>query len=319
MRGLNLDHLQTLADVLELGSFSAAARRLNLTQPAVSLQVKQLEARLGIHLVERVGKRAHPTAAALDLLKHIQAIREAVNDAELAMVYHREGGIARVRLGTGSTACIYLLPAVLHDLRYRFPFIEITVHTGNSPDILRSLEENTLDVALITLPAPGKMFEILSTFDDELVALFPGEFPQIPEEVTPSALCDLPLLSYESGGNTRKVVDGWFLRGGLSPKPIMELGSVEAIKRLVHAGLGCAVLPYLAMEGGPDEKTGSEPVARRAELRSPPGTATGDDLRHGLFVRSLTPRLYRRLGVVIRRDKPLGPGLREVVRALTSL
>lgn len=293
MGDLNLDQLQTFSEVLQLGSFSAAARRLNLTQPAVSLKIKQLESRLGVRLVERVGKRAHPTAAGLDLLKHFQKIKEAVDNAESAMAYHREGGIAKVRLGTGATACIYLLPAVLRDLRTRFPFLEVTVRTGNASDILNSLQENTLDVGLVTLPAPGKMFEVVSVFDDELIAIFPRDRMQIPEEATASALFELPLLLYESGGHTRSVIDDWFVRGGVSAKPIMELGSIEAIKKLVSAGLGCAILPYPAVA---DNQPGDE-----------------------LLVRFLSPPLHRKLGVVLRRDKPLGPGLREVVEALMKI
>src|SRR5205807_3345447 len=125
MRRLSLDHLQTLSDVVELGSFSAAARRLNLTQPAVSLQIKQLEGRLGVRLIERIGRRAHPTAAGRDLLDHVKRVRAAVAGALDAMACHREGGISRVRLGTGATACIYLLPPVLRELRGRFPSLEI--------------------------------------------------------------------------------------------------------------------------------------------------------------------------------------------------
>ena len=94
MRGLGLDNLQTLADMLELGSFSAAARRLNLTQPAVNRQVKQLEARLGIRLVERVGKRAYPTAAALDLLKQIQLIGMRCTARKWAITGHSEASPA---------------------------------------------------------------------------------------------------------------------------------------------------------------------------------------------------------------------------------
>jgi DNA-binding transcriptional LysR family regulator len=109
MRRLSLDHLRTFADVVELGSFSAAARRLNLTQPAVSLQVKQLEGRLRVRLIERVGRRAHPTAAGRDLLAHVHHVDAAVAGALAAIADHREGGSGRLRLGTArppaSTCC----------------------------------------------------------------------------------------------------------------------------------------------------------------------------------------------------------------------
>jgi DNA-binding transcriptional LysR family regulator len=293
MRALSLDHLQTFADVVELGSFSAAAQRLNLTQPAISLQIKQLETRLGVRLIDRVGRRAHPTAAGRDLLGHARRINEAVAAALDAMVYHREGSIGRVRLGTGATACIYLLPAALRALKEKFPSLEIVVSTGNSPDILKALEQNAVDVALVTLPAPGRIFRVTAVCEDELVAIFPRSAERPPARVTAVVLAERPLVLYETGGHARRVVDDWFLRAGLAAKPIMELGSVEAIKKLVGAGMGCAVLPQLA-------------VGRN-------GAADG------LHVRPLTPRLRRKLGLVLRRDKQPDRGLREVVKALSSL
>ncbi len=290
MRGLNPDQLQALADVIDTGSFSAAATRRGLSQPAVSLQIRQLERRFGVRLIERVGRRATPTAAGEELLRHIRGIDEAVTRASEAMAEHRREIIGRVRLGTGATACIYLLPKILGELRRRLPALEIVVATGNTPQILKQVEDNILDVALVTLPARGAMFEVIPVMADEQVAVFAaGSRP--PRVVTPEILAQRPLVLYEPGGNARQVFDDWFARSGRPLKPVMALGSVEAIKELVAAGLGCAVLPRLAVTG------------RGASKR--------------LVVRSLEPRLYRTLGVVLRRDKPLTRGLRMVVEALS--
>ncbi len=155
MRGLNLDQLRTFALVIETGSFSAAAERSGVTQPAVSLQIRQLERRFGLKLVERVGRRAGPTAAGMELLAHVRTIDAALAQAELAMTAHASQVAGRIRLGTGATACTYLLPPLLADLRRRFPALDIVVSTGNTADMLRGLETNTLDIGLVTLPAPG--------------------------------------------------------------------------------------------------------------------------------------------------------------------
>jgi DNA-binding transcriptional LysR family regulator len=291
MRGLNLDHLRTFASVVELGGFSAAAQRLNLTQPAVSLQIRQLERRLGVRLVERVGRRATATAAGQDLLDHVRRIEAAVAGAVDAMAYHATGTVGRVRLGTGGTACIYLLPPILRELRQRFPTLEIVVSTGNTPDMLKAIEDNRIDVGLVTLPAPGRMFQVTPVIDDEFVAIFPaGDAP--PRTVTAAALAARSVVLYEPGANTRRLTDEWCLRGGALLKPVSELGSVEAIKELVAAGLGCSVLPRMAL---------------------PAAQVSGK-----LIVRSLSPRLFRKLAIVLRRDKPLQRGLREVVAALTD-
>lgn len=294
MRGLNLDALRTFAQVIELGSFSAAAERGGITQPAVSLQVRQLERRFGLKLVERVGRRAGPTAAGLELLTHIRAIDTALAQAEQAMTAHASQVTGRVRLGTGATACTYLLPPLLAGLRRRFPALDVVASTGNTADMLRGLENNTLDIGLVTLPAPGRMFEATPVLDDEFVAIFPARGPLgMPDPVTPQALAALPLVLFEPGARTRRLVDDWFEQAGVAAKPVMELGSTEAMKEIVAAGLACAVLPRLAVSG----------AGQRASLA----------------VRSLTPRLARTLAVVVRRDKPLSRGLRHLQEALLAL
>jgi DNA-binding transcriptional LysR family regulator len=292
MRGLNLVHLRTFVDVIGLGSFSAAAERLNLSQPAVSLQIRQLEKHLGVALIERVGRKARPTAAGSELLDHAGRIDAVVAAALDGMATHATGVMGRVRLGTGATACIFLLPPALRDLRQRFPTLEITVSTGNTADIVKNVDENTIDVGLVTMPASGRMLEVTPVLDDEFVLIAPTEMP-LPVRITPAALAALPVLLFEPGGNTRRITDEWFKRGGMAFKPVMSLGSVEAIKELVGAGLGCAVLPRMAVRNEKD--------------------------RGSLAVRSLSPKFHRTLAIVIRRDKPLSRGLRETVRTLKEI
>jgi DNA-binding transcriptional LysR family regulator len=297
MRGLNPDHLRAFADVIERGSFSAAAEHLNLTQPAVSLQVKQLEQRLGLRLIERVGRRVTPTAAGTELLAHVRRIEGAIADALEAMADHATGVTGRVRLGTGATVCTYQLPPVLKDLRRRFPSLEVVVSTGNTNHLLKALEENALDVGLVTLPAsgriPGRVFQVTPVVEDEFVALFAAGDPRIPASATPAALAKLPIVFDEPDATTRGIVDRWFARAGLAPKPVTELGSVEAIKKVVGAGLGCSVLPRVVV--------------------------AGTEKREGIVLRPLSPRLARQLGLVLRKDKPLQRGLREVVNALLAI
>lgn len=285
----SFDQLRAFIEVVELGSFSAAARRLNVTQPAVSQQLRQLERRLGVRLIERVGRLARPTAAGAELLVHARRTKADLEAAVAAMARYAKGAGGRVHLGTGATACIYLLPPALRQLRRRFPDLEIVVSTGNTGDMLRAVEANSIDLALVALPAPGRMFDVAPVLEDEYVVVAPRGM-SLPAKATPAALARLPLLLYEPGGNTRQLVDAWFARGRVAPKPVMELGSVEAIKELVAAGLGCAVLPRMAV--------------RRREDRA----------RFGL--KSLEPRLYRTLALVTRRDKPRHKGLRETIRAV---
>lgn len=293
MRDLRLDQLHTFCRVVELGGFSAAAERLGISQPAVSLQVRQLEKRLGVRLVERVGKRAMASEAGKRLLSHARRIEDAVSEALDAVTAQGDDALGRVRIGTGATAAIYLLPPVLRDLRRRFPALEITVTSQNTVDVLKALEANTVDIGLVTLPAPGRAFAVTPLLDDDFVAIASAEGEPLPKTVTPALLAARPLILYETAGNTRRLADAWFARAGIRPTPVMDLGNVEAIKELVAAGLGVAILPGTAMR-------------RRGE-------------RLTVTTHALSPRLTRKLALVMRRDKVLGRGLREVIKALKRL
>lgn len=289
MRALNLDQLHAFADVVALGSFSAAAAKLNLSQPAVSQQVRQLEDRLGVKLIERVGKRAEPTAAGQALLAHIGGIDASVQSALDAVSGFSEGPAGQVRIGTGATACIYLLPTALEQLQRAYPKLEIMVRTGNTVDIVRAIEDNQLDIGLVTMPCRGRSLSITTVMTDPFVAIFAGD-ADIPDVIHPRDLETQPLVLYERGGLTRTLVDDWLRDAGIVGHSIMELGSVEAIKELVGAGIGATILPEM----------GARPGRTQFPIKTRP----------------LTPVLSRELALVMRRDKTLTPALREVRNSL---
>ncbi|WP_132979684.1 LysR family transcriptional regulator [Pigmentiphaga sp. D-2] len=292
MKSLNPAYLLTFSSAMELGSFTAAAERAGMTQPAVSHQIRELERRLQLRLVERVGRRVAPTQAGTLLLEHAARIKLALDDAEAAMQRHASTPGGLVRVGTGATACIHLLPPVLRQLKRRMPAIDIVVSTGNTPEILRRVEDNALDAALVTLPATGRSLDITPVVQDAFVAIAPkGEAPV--RRISPQALARRPLVLFETGANTRRLIDEWFARAGCRVKPVMELGSVEAIKEMVAAGLGWSILPGLAV--------------------APPGR------RGGLDVIRLAPGLERTLAWVMRRDKPLNRALGLVSEAVLGL
>jgi len=285
---LNLDQLAAFISVVDLGSFTAAADKAGLSQPAVSLQVKLLEQRLGVRLIERVGRRAQPSPAGHDLLPYARRIIEACSMAEEAMTPFREGSVGRVRIGSGGTASIHLLPRAIAMAKKCMPDLEIIVRVGNIDEILRDLEANALDLAVVALPASGRSLEVEPFHEDELLAVAPkgSVMPDGGPDV--EFMKDKTLLLYE-GGNTRRATNEWFGAGGFRPEPAMEFGSVEAIKELVAAGLGWSILPYMAL--------------RRDK----------SDL---LVTSPLRPRLVRQLGIVLRRDKHLTKGLREIMKSL---
>ncbi|EPF67201.1 LysR family transcriptional regulator [Pseudomonas syringae pv. syringae SM] len=293
MRRLNLNHLHTFSLVIAHGSFSAAAERLHLTQPAVSLQVRQLEDQLKLQLIERVGKRLKPTSAGNVLLEHIARIDAVVEDALQALSSHASGIAGKIAIGTGATACIHLLPPLLQALRRRFPELDVRVSTGNTDGILKAVEENLVDLALVTLPASGRSLHITPLLEDEFIAIFASSQRPMPAHMTPERLSAQPLVVFEAGSSTRQLIDEWFLHAGIRVKPVMELGSIEAIKEMVAAGLGYSIVPRMAV----------------AALHH----------RRGLQVLPLATALTRTLGIALRQDKPVSKALRQVLDALQDL
>lgn len=286
MMTLNLGYLATFRLVAQRGSFSAAADVLGISQPAVSLQVRQLEQFLQTRLIERTGRGVKATAAGMALLSHGERIEQAVNEAVQSVNDCSQNVSGTISLGTGATACIHLLPPLLQQLRERYPMLVVGVTTGNTQDITRAVEENRLDMGLVTLPASGRGLDITAVLREEFVFIS----ADAQAELSPEGLQNLPLIAFEAGSGTRALIDGWFQQAGLQVTPVMQLGSIEAIKRMVAAGLGYSIIPRMA-------------VTRRYDSE-------------GLHVRSLSPLLYRQLGVVLRQDKIRSKGMTEVIRLL---
>jgi DNA-binding transcriptional LysR family regulator len=284
---LDLNHLRTFKEVIAGRSFSAAASKLGLTQPGVSLQIRRLEQRLGIRLIERVGKRAFPTAVGKDFLEFAQRVVEQTDEITLKIKDHAEGHIGRIRIGTGATACTYLLPSVLNALRSSHPRLELAIVTGNASEMLDAVEGNAIDLALVTLPAKRRALAVREIIEDPLIAILPGSQKPASRGVRPQFMSQQNLILYEPGGTTRSLIDSWFSSAGIKPRPAMEVDNVEATKRFVAAGLGCSIVPSMALVGG---------------------------CKDGLAVHSLTPKLSRRLGLILRHDKILDSGLRVVLK-----
>lgn len=291
---LNPAHVRTLQEVVRRGSFSRAAEDLHLSQPAVSLHIRQLEERVGLPLVERVGKRAAPTRAGEILLEHAArafAELEAGHQA-LRALNGQVGG--RVRLGTGATASIHLLPPALRRLRAKFPAVELVVVTGNSREMAAAVAANHLDLAVVTLPVSARALAVAPLCIDPLVAIAPaGREWRRRAPMTPAELARHPLILYERGGNIRGVIDAWFRRAGATPRVAMELGNAEAIKKLVGVGLGLSLASQMAVT---------------AEVKA-----------GALAAIPLSPPLARRLAIVRRRDKPETAALAVVLEALAAL
>jgi DNA-binding transcriptional LysR family regulator len=293
MRSLNPDHLRTLAEVIDQGSFTRAAKRLNLAQPTVSLQVRELEARLGVRLIDRLGKRAFATAAGRELIEHANRIAEETDRLLAAMRRHRDGWLGRVRIGSSTTALIYHLPPVLQTLRKEHPNIELVVTTGTTSGVVERILRNEIDLGVVSLPVGERLLETVPLKRERLVAIFSSQLAKVPARVKPRDLLEHPLVLEFARAQVRTLIFEWLSEGGAEPRPAMELDNLEAVKRMVTAGLGASIVPAAAI---------SKP-----------------ELEAGLVARPLEPELTRTLALVLRRDKPADPALQVVRQAIMSL
>jgi DNA-binding transcriptional LysR family regulator len=294
MRNLNLDQLQALREVVGLGSFSAAAQKLRLTQPAVSLQIRELEKRFGVQLIERMGKRAYATAAGEELIAHAGRLAQEADQALAAMRRYREGWLGRARLGTSVAVCTYLLPPVLARLHRAHPDLQVVINVGTTENVVSRIIANEIDIGVVTMPVKeNPAVEIEPLRDDPMMAFFPGGARGLPTHATPQYLAGRDLILNQRLSQTYRIIDRWFATAGIELKPIMELGNTEAIKTLVAAGIGVGILP----------------VERKQGI-----------LVYGsVQVRPLKPALMRGLGIVRRRGKPPEPALKIVYEALLTL
>lgn len=291
---INPVHVRTLQAIARSGGFSRAGEILHLSQPAISHHVRHLERVLGVPLLVRRGRRASPTEAGVVLLEHAGRAFKLLDEAREAIQRLRGRVAGRVTVGTGATASIYLLPALLRRLRARHPDLELVVVTGNAGEIASAVSRGELDVGVVTLPiAVGRGLLVSPFYVDRLVAIAPPDRRwRRRAPLTAAELAREPVILYERGGTIRRVVDDWFRRGRATPRVAMELGNAEATKKLVGAGLGLSVVSEIAVKAD----------ARAGALNLIP----------------LRPALHRRIGIVRRRERSPRPALLAFMTALES-
>ncbi|MET1077074.1 MAG: LysR family transcriptional regulator [Pseudomonas sp.] len=291
MRELNLDRLRTLVTIADLGSFAAAARALHLSPPTISLHVADLEARIGAPLLTRTRSQVQPTPIGATLLERA---RRLLADADLALeeVQRQVLGLTgRVRLGASTGALAFLLPQVLDNLRSAHPGLDVQAQVLTSGESITRLAAGTLDIGLVALPQvapPG--LRVSPWRRDPILAFVPTAW-DAPEPLGSDWLAQRPLILNEPSTQLSKVTGEWFAAAGHAPRPRIQVNFNDAIKSLVAAGYGAALLPH---------ESGSPPPDPRITLRS------------------LSPALWRPLGIA-HRQGALEPATEHVLAALFAL
>src|SRR5215470_10864167 len=247
MRSLNLDQLRAFVEVVQRGGFTRAATELNLSQPAVTHQVQELERRFKASLVERLGKRVYLTQAGEKLLEHARNLLEDDARTHADMRRFGDGSLGRVRVGTSMTVLMYLLPPILRQLKTDHPQLEISLKAGLTATTLQMLKTNALDLGLCALPIEDPAFETVPLFKDELVAILPAALGHVPKTVTPAFLSRCPLILGSENSALRRTITDWLALAGPPPRPLMEFDNVEAMKSVVAVGLGASIVPSLSL------------------------------------------------------------------------
>jgi DNA-binding transcriptional LysR family regulator len=237
-------HLVAFTTVLETGGFTRAAEALNLTQSALSHQIKTLEEQLGVEVFARIGKRTVLTQAGELLLKHATVVLRELEEACQALLELRDPGRGRLRISAAGYSCYLLLPRILEEFKGAYPHVELSVSADYTGEAVQHLLEGILDVAILVAPPPvrGLAFEPLAK--DELFVIVPAEHPWAKRRrVRWAELATQVLIIYNKASQTHQLLMRQLAEEGISAPETMEVREAEAVIEMVKVGLGIAVQP----------------------------------------------------------------------------
>ncbi|WP_169311912.1 LysR substrate-binding domain-containing protein [Deinococcus maricopensis] len=243
------EHLLTLLRVADTGSLSAAATELNLSQPAVTQQLKLLERAVGEPLFTRHRAGVTLTRTGDGLLPFARALRRALDDARQYALDLRDLQAGDVRVAASTTLAAFVLPPALATFHARHPGVALHVTSGNSREVTQRLLDGACDLALIegarpALP-PGFGHAVLRQDTLRLVAA--PTHPLAGRTLQPGDLDDLPVVWREPGSGTREVARAALARANVRVHDVLHLAGAEAVKEAVLSGLGAAFLSDLSV------------------------------------------------------------------------
>ncbi len=245
---MELRQLRTFVAVAELRHFAGAASRCNLSQPAVSHQIAQLEAEIGTKLLNRA-RRVSLTVAGDVFLEEARRILGACDRAHERMQEVARGAVGRIRLGATATPGLYLLPALLARYRSEHEDYDLRFEIGSSHAIAGRVARNDLDMGIVAGALPSGELQARGLSRDEFVMIAPPDSPWARNRVVkPDQLAAETWLLREEGSDTRRQLAGWWHRSRLTPKRTMTFDNPDALKRAVMSGLGIAMVSRLTVE-----------------------------------------------------------------------
>ncbi|TCV84316.1 LysR family transcriptional regulator [Sulfurirhabdus autotrophica] len=231
-------------------NYSRAAEEMHLSQPAVSMQIKQLEENVGLSLFEQLGKKIFLTEAGHELYHYSRTIAQQLTEAEAVINELKGVKRGKLKISVASTAN-YFAPQLLATFIQRFPDVTVSLNVTNRETLLNQLAHNEMDMAIMGQPPDGLDLVAESFMDNPLVIIAPVNHPLVVEKSIPlERLQNETFLVREQGSGTRISMERFFSLHGIRLTTGMEMSSNEAIKQAVQAGLGLGIVSIhtLALE-----------------------------------------------------------------------
>jgi DNA-binding transcriptional LysR family regulator len=245
---MEFHQLRSFCEIARERSFTRAAARLALTQPAISLQMKALEEELGELLLVRHRTRLRLTPAGELLYQHAQVVLASLEAARADITAFRHGLRGHIALATSDTNSAYILPEVLRQFRECYPQVRIDIRDKMSSQVLQLVVDHEVDFGLATLPLLHPQVTTERLFTREDVVICPPDSPLARESVVSLAqVSPYPLLALSRGSMSRQLLEAAFQQAGVPMQVAMNLGSIEVMKRFVAIGLGLAIVPRVAV------------------------------------------------------------------------
>jgi DNA-binding transcriptional LysR family regulator len=248
---MEFNSLKAFIAVAQSASFTEAAERLFLTQPAVSKRIAALEEELGATLFDRIGRTVTLTEAGATLLPRAERILDEVKASQQA-ISNLSGEVSgRLSFGTSHHIGLHRLPPILRAFTQRYPQVELDIHFYDSEDACREVAQGKLDLGLITLPTElEEPLEELEVWRDPLSVVVGPEHPLAGKQsASIKQLLAHPAILPSKNTYTRQLVEEAFERHGLHPEVRLSTNYLETIKMMVSVGLGWSILPQSMIAG----------------------------------------------------------------------
>ena len=243
---MNVAQLRTFAAVVEKGSFSEAARVLEISQPAVTMQVQALEAALATTLLDRRYRRVDLTEAGRALLPHAKRILEQLDEArdEISSLSGSVSG--RLTISASTTPGDYIVPKLLGGFAAEYPEVSVSIDVHDTSEVIDAIEAGRAQLGVTGAVVKGARVSSEQFGTDDLILICPPDSPlSARKRVSLSGLSEEPWVQREQGSGTRQVAESLLANSGLDPqelKVVVELGSGEAIVSAIEGGLGVAIV-----------------------------------------------------------------------------